>query len=496
MVVTVLQRLFVTALAAARVTAVPVLAASKGDTSSFSIAHLTVTPKANGSFEPIPIPSHEDDWLHQYVEPRQSFSKWYRSKARNLLTDRQNKLYFLPLGLDQELPFPSSSSSSSSASLPALVGAPSHVVMEKLQQFASLYFPSMEVVVLPPLVISTSGMQKGNGGTFSMSVPRVTRTRQYMQQVDIPWRVSHPYDLHKVKDKASTRQLHAVPILTALQHFLPTDGYCLLAFTMEDLFDGQRDSFVVGLASLQSRVGLFSFARYDPCFQLKFHLPSILRDKTKHDEPAQKHAKEKEEENVHGKTKGKKRKRPGNSDTQKKKNRKSIREGSEQTKEDEEENERILIARSCKVMAHEVFHMFNVGHCVYYHCCMNGSGHVAEDDSQPLHLCPVDLHKLFHAMNGFDVEERYRRLGEFYTINGMSKEAQWIVARLEDLKSSSTSSSCSSCSSSSSSSSSSSASSSSSGASVSSTDTQQTRRQSARLRQKSQLAKMVNALTS
>ncbi|KAL6063790.1 metallopeptidase [Balamuthia mandrillaris] len=130
-------------------------------------------------------------------------------------------------------------------------------------------------------------------------------------------------------------------------------------------------------------------------------------------------------------------------------------------------------------MAHEVCHMFNVGHCVYYHCCMNGSGHVAEDDSQPLHLCPVDLHKLFHAMNGFDVEERYRRLGEFYTINGMSKEAQWIVARLEDLRSSSTSSS-----------------SSSAGASVSSADTQQTRRQSARLRQKSQLAEMVNALTS
>ena len=36
------------------------------------------------------------------------------------------------------------------------------------------------------------------------------------------------------------RQLHAPPILTSLQHFLPDDAYCLLAFTMEDLYDGQR----------------------------------------------------------------------------------------------------------------------------------------------------------------------------------------------------------------------------------------------------------------
>jgi hypothetical protein len=75
--------------------------------------------------------------------------------------------------------------------------------------------------------------------------------------------------------------------------------------------------------------------------------------------------------------------------------------------------------------------MFNIEHCVYYSCCMNGncpiaracahpaarvmwshpfasagSGHVSEDDAQPMHLCPVDLHKLYHALGGFDVEDR------------------------------------------------------------------------------------------
>jgi hypothetical protein len=80
--------------------------------------------------------------------------------------------------------------------------------------------------------------------------------------------VAHPYDLHKarfahapphthtilnagklnlpltthlqVRDQKTMRQLHAPPILTSLQHFLPDDAYCLLAFTMEDLYDGQR----------------------------------------------------------------------------------------------------------------------------------------------------------------------------------------------------------------------------------------------------------------
>jgi hypothetical protein len=83
--------------------------------------------------------------------------------------------------------------------------------------------------------------------------------------------VAHPYDLHKarfahahahahahtilngagklnlpltthlqVRDQKTMRQLHAPPILTSLQHFLPDGAYCLLAFTMEDLYDGQR----------------------------------------------------------------------------------------------------------------------------------------------------------------------------------------------------------------------------------------------------------------
>lgn len=358
-----------------------------------SLAHLT----PGDDFQPIPDPTHIDDWLHQYVEPRQSFGQWYSSEARNRVTPERRTIYFLPFGEFED--------------------NAAHI-FDKLIAFARIYFLGMEVALLPTLEITSAA------GKLGIDVPRVTRSRRYIARTNIPWRVAHPYDLHKVRDQKTMRQLHAPPILTSLQHFLPDDAYCLLAFTMEDLYDGQRDSFVVGLASLESRVGLFSFARYDPAFRDKLH------DEAEHENDA-------EAERAKKKRKGTK--------TEAKK--KTARKGKEKAPVEEEEedepqadtagqaeaNRRLLIARSCKVMAHEVFHMFNIEHCVYYSCCMNGSGHVSEDDAQPMHLCPVDLHKLYHALGGLDVEDRYRQLRAFYAAEEMTREASWVDVRLATL---------------------------------------------------------------
>jgi archaemetzincin len=60
---------------------------------------------------------------------------------------------------------------------------------------------------------------------------------------------------------------------------------------------------------------------------------------------------------------------------------------------------------------------------------MNGSNHLAESDARPLHLCPVDLHKLQWSV-GFDVVERYRRLLDFHRRAGFEDEAQWLERRL------------------------------------------------------------------
>jgi len=89
-----------------------------------------------------------------------------------------------------------------------------------------------------------------------------------------------------------------------------------------------------------------------------------------------------------------------------------------------------MLRRSCKVLAHELSHMFGIKHCIYFRCLMNGSNHLAESDARPLHLCPVDLRKLRHSI-GFDVVERYRRLRDFCQAAGFTDEADWLTKRLE-----------------------------------------------------------------
>ena len=92
----------------------------------------------------------------------------------------------------------------------------------------------------------------------------------------------------------------------------------------------------------------------------------------------------------------------------------------------------LSLRRCCKLVVHEIGHMFGLEHCIRYECDMNGSNHLRELDSQPLHLCPDCLRKL--AWNrGFDVEARYRKLGAFYNRHGLEREAKWMARRLTEL---------------------------------------------------------------
>jgi len=65
---------------------------------------------------------------------------------------------------------------------------------------------------------------------------------------------------------------------------------------------------------------------------------------------------------------------------------------------------------------------------------MNGANHLEESDAQPIHLCPVDLRKLASAI-GFNVEERYCRLFEFYSRHPLAfgTEVAWLRQRLNYL---------------------------------------------------------------
>ena len=161
------------------------------------------------------------------------------------------------------------------------------------------------------------------------------------------------------------RQLHAFTILHRLKLRVPDDAQVLLAVTNVDLYPEPSWNFVFGLASLGERVAVFSFARYHPSF---------------YGEPV------------------------------------------------EPDTPQRVLTRAVKVMTHELGHTFGMEHCTHFACNMNGSNHLDETDRAPLHLCPVCLRKLQHAV-GFDPERRYRDLADAYEATGLDEASTWSLAR-------------------------------------------------------------------
>lgn len=261
---------------------------------------------AGDDFAPLPKPQ-PGDWLAVHEETGQSFDQFLRSKP-NRPGNTRRKLYLLPLG-----EFPPDRS-------PAL---------PSLQEFAAAFF-ALPVEVLP---------------TAALDVSRITT---------------------RINPHTRQRQLLTGDLLRLLRARLPADAFCLLGITMEDLYPQPNWNFVFGEASLRERVGVYSFARYDPAF---------------YGEPRS------------------------------------------------ADHSQLLLRRCCKVLAHETGHMFGLAHCIWFHCLMNGSNHLAESDARPLHLCPACLRKL-HASVGFDVVNRYRSLRLFCEKAGFDDELRWLDNRL------------------------------------------------------------------
>ena len=258
-------------------------------------------------FEPIPIPK-ASDWLAVHRETGQGFDEFVRSKP-NRPGEVRRKIYLQPLGQ-----FPAG-------------GVP---LSESLREYAGSYF-DMEVQLLPSMALNTSNI--------------TTRSNPYTRN----------------------RQILTGDVLAILRKNLPSDAFCVLAITMEDLYPEPSWNFVFGQASLRGRVGVYSFARYDPAFY------GQKRDK---------------------------------------------------------DYEKVLLRRSCKVLVHETGHMFGLQHCIYFRCVLNGSNHLKESDSRPLRLCPVCLRKLQYSTE-FNVVDRYGELFHFYQRSGFEDEAKWIEGRLK-----------------------------------------------------------------
>jgi len=260
-------------------------------------------------FQPMPKPG-DLDWLANHEEHGQTFAQFVQAQPHRP-DSRRKKLYLQPLG-----------------SFPESAG----VSLAELRRFTSAFF-MMDVALLPPLDLSRNHIT----------------TRQAPQTHNL--------------------QMLTGDILNLLYRRLPDDAFALLGITMTDLYPAPDWNYVFGQASLRARVGVYSFARYDPKF--------------------------------YGEA-------PGPASRQ------------------------LLLRRSCKILAHEASHMFGIEHCIWFRCTMNGCNHLEELDAAPLHLCPVDLRKLQWSI-GFDVLERYRRLRDFYAQAGLNDESAWMEKRLRFL---------------------------------------------------------------
>lgn len=250
--------------------------------------------------------------------------------------------------------------------------------MAALAEYVAAYFDT-SVRLLPEQTMTPPGSVKDSGGTRKARAGKGGRARPATGRLfdcSIGWRDSCPANGAAIPQG----QYDASDIHDALRrHKADHDAsgnppLRILAVTMADLFSGDDDLFTVGLADMRA-VGVFSFARYHP-------------------------------DDV-----------------------------SEQRKLNGPQREAVLISRACKTAVHEICHLFNIGHCVYRHCCMNGSGHLREDFTIPHHLCPVCLAKLKWVFaEGMSLPRRAQKLLEFYrSHNGFDEDFRRLEHLLEKI---------------------------------------------------------------
>ncbi|XP_076154468.1 archaemetzincin-2 isoform X2 [Alosa pseudoharengus] len=167
-------------------------------------------------------------------------------------------------------------------------------------------------------------------------------------------------------------------LLRFLKKRKPKDAFCIVGITMIDLYPKESWNFVFGQASLTEGMGVFSFARYDDNFYQR---------------------------NYAGQLKKGSKPKPGDYSVFNNYYIPPITS--------------TLLLRSCKVVSHEVGHMFGLQHCQWLQCVMQGSNHLEESDRGPLSLCPICLRKLQSSI-GFKIADRYKALLQWVHDDGGS----------------------------------------------------------------------------
>ncbi|CAF4076527.1 unnamed protein product [Rotaria sordida] len=187
-------------------------------------------------------------------------------------------------------------------------------------------------------------------------------------------------------EKTKHSQICVTGILNLLQKIVPNDARCLIALTMYDLYGDETDLFIAGFARGNFRVATFSLYRYDP--YLTFNEFDWFSCKLK--DPSK-------------------------------------------SKIQISDRRNLLLLRTCRLLTHEICHLFGIAHCIFYSCLLNGSGDLEEDFSQPLLECPIDLRKLYTLIN-FNIHKRYEELLEFFKMHDFLNEMKMVETKLNVIK--------------------------------------------------------------
>ena len=365
--------------------------------------HLIVGEQGEkGSFTQLLRPTLKNAWLFSHEETPQTFEDFalerscksktnmttltYSGRVKNnktIIQPNRSIIYLAPIGEFIENESPS---------------------IKVLVQYAQAYF-GLAVKVLP-----TFSIHENSDGDIivAYSVNEINKVKELKC-----------HQIISSRNKSSGQPLLTSDILDLLTSIRPKDAVCVMGITMKDLYPEPSWNFVLGIANIKKSVGIFSFARYSPTFDLQ-----EKKDNKKNIEEKKDNKKNIEE------------KKDNNKNIEEKKdNKKNIEEKKNKLNELEQG---ILLYRSCRVMVHEISHLFHIEHCQYYNCVMLGANSVEEESTHPLELCTCCLSKLLHLIPSTNILQRYHNLLKFYNeiipkpfSSLFAKDIEWMENRVK-----------------------------------------------------------------
>ena len=169
---------------------------------------------------------------------------------------------------------------------------------------------------------------------------------------------------------------------------------------MEDLYSSNPDLFVAGMAAGGSGVAVFSFHRYHPLIRMS---PEDWHDVVYVEAP------------------------PTDSYFEP-----CERPSSHQTRPPAvscHDATRLMLSRACKLLVHELCHLYGLDHCIFHACLMQGTGHLGGDFAAPHRLCVVCLRKLQFRL-GFNIVRRYQQLQALFSQWELHNDSRWLQQRI------------------------------------------------------------------